>query len=111
MTGDRVKVVERGGTNIRRMLVKSNPWAGSLCGRDNCLPCMSADGKQDCFSKGVVYDMTCTTCEDEAKDKNDLNVPLYRYTGTTARSIYERGAEHLKAFRDGDPECYGKAFS
>ena len=104
LTGDRVKVVERGGTNIRRMLVKSNPWAGSLCGRDNCLPCMSADGKQDCFSKGVVYDMTCTTCEDEAKDKNDLNVPLYRYTGTTARSIYERGAEHLKAFRDGDPE-------
>ena len=65
---------------------------------------MSADGKQDCFLKGVVYDMTCTTCEDEAKDKNDLNVPLYRYTGTTARSIYERGAEHLKAFRDGDPE-------
>ena len=100
LTGDRV---ERGGTSIKKILVKSNPWAGALCGRDNCLPCMfGSEENQDCFSKGVVYDMTCTLCEEEAKDRNDLKIPIYRYTGTTSRSIHERGAEHLKAFKDGD---------
>ena len=104
LTGDRVKIVERGGTSIRKILVKSNPWAGgSFCGRENCLPCMS-DDNQDCFSKGVVYDITCTTCDNEAKLKNDANAPEYRYTGTTSRSLHERGAEHLKAFKDGDQE-------
>ena len=103
LTGDRVKVVERGGTSIKKILVKSNPWAGALCGRDNCLPCMfGSEENQDCFSKGVVYDMTCTICEEEAKDRNDLKIPIYRYTGTTSRSLHERGAEHLKAFKDGD---------
>ena len=104
LTGDRVKVVERGGTSIRRILVKSNPWAGSLCGRENCLPCMFGDGKQDCFSKGVVYDMTCTSCEEEANDRGDVSIPIYKYTGTTARSLHERGAEHLKSFKNGDHE-------
>ena len=103
LTGDRVKVVERGGTSIKKILVKSNPWAGALCGRENCLPCMfGSEENQDCFSKGVVYDMTCTICEEEAKDRNDLKIPIYRYTGTTSRSLHERGAEHLKAFKDGD---------
>ena len=104
LTGDRVKIVERGGTTLKRMLVKSNPWAGSFCGRDNCLPCMSSDGDQDCFLKGVVNDMTCTKCEEEANERKDVNVPIYRYTGTTSRSLYERGAEHLKAFKDKDIE-------
>ena len=65
---------------------------------------MFGDGKQDCFSKGVVYDMTCTSCEEEANEKSDLNIPIYRYTGTTARSLHERGAEHLKSFKSGDHE-------
>ena len=59
---------------------------------------------QDCFAKGVVYDMTCITCDDEAKERNDAQAPVYRYTGTTSRSLHERGAEHLKAFKDGDQE-------
>ena len=104
LTGDRVKIVERGGTSVKKMLIKSNPWAGSLCGRENCLPCMFGDGQQDCFSKGVVYDLTCTTCDDEAKEINDINAPIYRYTGTTARSLHERGAEHFKSFMDKDQE-------
>ena len=54
LSGDCVQVVERGDTSIRKILVKSNPWAGALCGRENCLPCMIGEN-QDCFAKGVVY--------------------------------------------------------
>ena len=39
LTGFRVKVVERGGTTLRQLLVKSNPWAGGKCGREKCVPC------------------------------------------------------------------------
>ena len=46
ITGKRVKIVERSGTMMRRLLHKSNPWAGAKCGgakcgRDNCLSCLN----------------------------------------------------------------------
>ena len=39
ITNFRVKVVEKSGTTLRSVLVKSNPWAGGKCGRRRCLPC------------------------------------------------------------------------
>ena len=32
----------------------------------------------------------------------DENVPLFRYTGTTSRSLHQRGKEHLKGYLKGD---------
>ena len=67
VTGSRVRVVERSGIMVRRVLIKSNPWAGGDCGRKKCLPCLNKDGKTDCFTKNVVYSLECITCE-EAED-------------------------------------------
>ena len=46
VTGSRVRVMERAGTMVRRILHKSNPWAGGDCGRKKCLPCANSDGKK-----------------------------------------------------------------
>ena len=55
-TGKRVKIVERSGTTVRRMLHSSNPWAGGNCGRNDCLSCLSDnDRAQDCFQRNVLY--------------------------------------------------------
>lgn len=96
LTGERIKIVERSGTTIKKLLIKSNPWAGGLCGRDKCLSCLYNDKPQNCFAKGVVYDITCKECKERAVDSED--VPVYRYTGTTSRSLYQRGKEHLSGF-------------
>merc|ERR1712059_218291 len=36
-----IKFVERGGTTMRNLLVKSNPFTPTHCGREMCLPCNS----------------------------------------------------------------------
>ena len=69
VTGSRVRVVERAGTTIRRILHRSNPWAGGNCGREKCLSCFNSDGKTDCFTKNVVYSLECITCEEGKRDQ------------------------------------------
>ena len=100
LTGERIKIVERSGRTIKQLMIKSNPWAGGPCGREKCLPCLFSDEPINCFAKGVVYDITCKKCKEEADDGK--NVPVYRYTGTTSRSLHERGKEHLKGFLNKD---------
>ena len=48
--------------------------------------------------------MTCTKCEEEASEGKDASAPIYNCTGTTSRSLHDRGAEHLKEFKDKDIE-------
>ena len=81
----KVKVVERVGTTVKRLLQKSNPFTPKDCGRDSCLIC--AEGcKVDCRMRGVVYELWCKEC-------------LRKYRGQTGRAIYCRGKEHVE---DGD---------
>ena len=37
LTGTILKIVEKAGIQLKRILVKSNPWAGSDCNRYDCL--------------------------------------------------------------------------
>ena len=93
VTGNRVKVVERSGTTIRQLLVKSNPWAGGHCGRD-CMVCEFGDGKQNCFEKNIVYEITCLECEKQ--NKTTL------YVGETSRSMHCRfSREHWRDYQNG----------
>ena len=39
ITGWKAKIVEKGGTSLQQLLVKSNPWEGGVCGRNGCEPC------------------------------------------------------------------------
>ena len=91
VTCSRVRV-ERAGTTIRRILHRSNPWAGGNCSREKCLPCFNSDGKTDCFTKNVVYSVECITCEE---GKSTVTC----YIGETSRSLHCRGVEHWDGFQ------------
>ena len=104
MTGFRVRVVESGGTQIKQLLPCVNPWAGAICGREDCYTCKQGDKTvQDCFRRNILYESTCMTCEDrlavggedKAKKKGGLN-GQFVYVGESSRSLYERSQEHLR---------------
>ena len=77
----KIKVVERVGTTVKRVLQKSNPFQGRDCGREGCLICAEGS-KNDCRVRGVVYELWCKEC-------------LRKYRGQTGRSAYVRIREHM----------------
>ena len=106
MTNERVKVVERGGTTIKQILTKSNPWAAGFCSRAGCLMCENGDGKQNCMEKNIVYQISCLECAAAASTGGDgvNNIDQGRcrlalYIGQTSRTGYERGREHLEGLK------------
>ena len=113
LTGSKVKIVERTGTQLQDLLTRSNPWKGYDCERENCLLCYTKQRtekhkSQDCHQRNVVYETRCLDCQDMEytkienmdipdKEKKDLKskVKLSIYIGETSRSTFERGWEHL----------------
>ena len=85
-----VRVVETAGTPLKRLLQRSDPHAAKRCGRSMCFVC-STDGKGNCRSTGVTYEITCISCADAGR--------LSKYVGQTARSAYLRGKEHLSSLQ------------
>ena len=49
----------------------------------------------DCRKQGVTYTIICTTCQEERKTRSTVAA----YKGETGRNAYDRGKEHLAAFR------------
>ena len=86
LTGEKVKIVEKGGRTLKNTLHKSNPWTGGFCGRKDCLPCMTGDEKGDCMKRNIVYETNCIRCKENGKESI--------YVGESARTSYERGKEH-----------------
>ena len=123
ITGYRIKIQERAGTPLERILHKSNPWSGQDCMRESCLLCTTkaVTGKnktQDCHRRNATYETWCQTCkirdeeqmgigkaEDDIKvgggkgEKGRTEVALFKYVGETNRSCFERGSEHCAARR------------
>ena len=115
ITGYRLKIVEEAGEKIVDILHSSNPWKGEDCGRQGCLLCktkeMTGKGKkQDCMKRSLVYETWCETCyraeidkideeegDEEEKERKKKRIKMYKCIGETARSVYERGMEHLLA--------------
>ena len=98
-----MKYVEKSGQNLGSILVKSNPWAGQICGRQHCLLCATKEksGKnlsQNCSKRSITYQTWCDSCKQryrEAKsDKEKETVPLYTYIGESEKSAHKRGGEH-----------------
>ena len=99
-TGYRVKYVEMPGQNLGSMLVKSNPWAGMLCGQATYLLCETKEKtgqnlKQNCSKQNLTYQTWCNTCKErngEGLNEEDMKkVSLHTYIGETAKSARERG--------------------
>ena len=85
VTGDKIKVVERAGTPVERILVSKDPWEKERCKDSSCSYCKEED-RSICSSKNVVYKHVCLAC----KGKGTPAV----YWGQTSRTLAERGPEH-----------------
>ena len=83
----KVPVFLRGGRRLST-LVKAEPMASKLCGRDNCFPCISGGGG-DCEKSSIGYKLECLECPGA-----DLTAT---YEGESGRNGYSRGLEHVAA--------------
>ena len=98
ITGYRVKLVERSGTQLARILCQRNPWAGQDCGRPDCLVCGDSEvGGGDCRRRNITYVTTCVSCVQKQKEDKTGKEPA-RYIGESCRSAYERGKDHLEGY-------------
>ena len=83
----RIKMVERGGTTLKDILSRTNPWSDEGCERQDCLPCRGERGRGgNCQRENVVYRITCQEC--------GMRQVKAEYTGETSRTAYLRGREH-----------------
>ena len=73
----KVRIVEKGGVTLKRMLHKPDPFPDNKC---KCLVCETG-GSGKCRKTGVVYRLKCETCADI-------------YNGETARNAFTRVGEH-----------------
>ena len=84
----RIKVIERVGPTLESLLCKASPWKFAGCNRESCFPCQHGGGSGgECDSEGVTYSISCLECKKEGR--------IVEYIGETARTIYDRGNEHL----------------
>jgi type III secretory pathway component EscV len=106
MSGMRMKVVEKAGIQLKRILVKTNPWAGTDCQREDCLVCLTrqetGEGRgKTCSKRNILYETWFETCQDRDKQKameegrDPENIPLHKYIGESSRSSYLRGKNHI----------------
>ena len=74
---------------MAQTLYKKRPCSKELCGRDNCLPCLSKPGS--CKRSGVTYRVICLKCKDK-------EVKL-TYIFESQRSLFDRSLEHEATLR------------
>ena len=86
----KIRVVERAGKSMKKMLTKSDPFREGKCSQNKCKMC-KLDSNTNCKGRGVVYQIKCQGCT-ESSISDGL------YVGETARSIGERVNEHLAKY-------------
>ena len=91
--GFRIKVVEKSGTRLVRLLQNNDPFKRKSC-RDAqwCMVCKGEDGEEggDCRESGVTYKIKCLG-KKEGNQEEQCGEP---YHGETDRNAYTRGREH-----------------
>ena len=86
-TGIKIKVIEKSGIKIIRLLQKNDPFKLKGCGKQDCLVCVSGKGG-NCRNNGVSYKISC----------KDINCK-YEYIGQTGLNGYTRGLKHNEDYR------------
>ena len=81
--GFKIKVVEKAGVAIKKLLQRSDPFKSWKCEREDCAVCRES-GRGPCDWQSVTYEIKCAECGDI-------------YIGETSRSAYTRGKEHMKS--------------
>ena len=91
--GFKIKVVEKAGTRLVRLLQSNDPFKTKSC-RDaqRCMVCKSQDREEggDCRESGVTYRINCLG-KKEGNPEEHCGEP---YHGETNRNCYTRGCEH-----------------
>lgn len=96
-SGERIKVVERGGVSLKCLLQKSDPFSEPNCSDNGCPVCRVTVGGQKncqkggCTTSNVGYVVTCLDCQEGGKEA--------RYEGESSRAFRIRVAEHLRDVR------------
>ena len=105
----KIKVVEKSGKKIVRLLQKNNPFAKKRCGKEDCLIC-TEDGGGSCRETGITYSIDCTGVpERETQTNADLGRRQHDtgeepttcegiYNGETGRNGYTRGTKHKEEY-------------
>ena len=86
----KIKVVEKAGSTVKRVLQRSDPYGKRKCGRMDC-PVCEYGRPGECRTRGCVYQWKC---------KEDGKI----YRGQTGRSVYERTKEEIRDWRN-EEEC------
>ena len=85
-----IRVVERAGKSMKKMLAKSDPFCEGKCNQNKCKMGKS-DSNTNSKRRGVVYQIKYQGCTESS-----LNDGFYG--GEAARSIGERVNEHLAKY-------------
>ena len=80
--------MERIGVNLVDLLGSKDPWGKMPCERDDCWNCCDEASMGQCRYEGVTYSITCLGCLEKGV--------VAEYTGESSRSLYQRGAEHIR---------------
>ena len=93
-----IRIVERGGTKMKNILVQKNPFPPQKCKINFCPFCnedqnieISPENKFHCSSHNVGYMIECQSCK-------------RIYHGETSRKASVRAIEHCKQVQKGDDE-------
>ena len=82
----KIKVVEKAGSTMKKVLQRSDPFEKRRCNRVDCAVC-ELGNVGECRTRGCVYQIKCI--EDSRK-----------YRGQTGRSLYERTKEEIKDWKN-----------
>ena len=98
----KIKVVEKAGKKLVRLLQKNNPFAKSGCGEADCLVCMGNTGGS-CRETGITYTINCLGIpegQDARTEDGGQEQPTCTgvYNGETGRNGYTRGGKHLDEY-------------
>ena len=91
--GRKVKLVEKSGKMLKRILNVTNPDRTDNCSREKCFPCSKAGEGEGamCKKRNVTYQTSCLECLAVGRKVS--------YFGESARTGYERGLEHMDDFK------------
>ena len=78
----KVRVVEKAGLTVKKVLQRSDPYEKKKCERDDCMVCSHGRPGQ-CRIRGCGYELMC---------KDDRR----KYRGQTGRSLYVRLGEEIR---------------
>ena len=81
-SGIKIKIVERAGIKLKKLLQKNDPYKRKECGDNECFVC-STTNTGNCRKSGVTYDIMC---------KGDCGGDMYN--GETHANGYTRGMQH-----------------